>query len=92
MKRWIEGAAVTATGLAFGLGADARGELAHARTAEPVAFWFAVAVTILALVLTCLLLWADRVQLDDEVSLPKAIARRARAWQSVGLDAGRRAS
>ena len=92
MKRWIEAAAVSAIGIAFGLGADARGELAHARSAEPVAFWFAVAVTVLAVVLTGVLVWAERAAADDDVSLPKAIARRARAWQGCQLDGGHRAS
>jgi hypothetical protein len=90
VKRWIEAAAVSAIGLAFGLGAEARSELAHARTAEPVAFWFAVALTALAVVLTGILVWAERVAVDDEVPLPRAIARRA--WQTDRLDASRRVS
>ena len=90
MKRWIEAAAVSAIGLAFGLGAEARSELAHARTAEPVAFWFAVALTALAVMLTGVLVWAERVAEDDDVPLPRAIARRA--WHAAGLDARRRVS
>jgi hypothetical protein len=90
VKRWIEAAAVSAIGLAFGLGAEARSELAHARTAEPVAFWFAVALTVLAVMLTGILVWAERVASDDEVPLPRAIARRA--WHTARLDARRRAS
>jgi hypothetical protein len=87
VKHRIEAAAVSAIGLAFGLGAEARGELAHARSAEPIAFWFAVALTVLAVVLTGILVWAERVAAEDEVPLPRAIARRA--WHAARLD-GRR--
>ena len=90
MKRWIEAAAVSAIGLAFGLGAEARSGLAHAHSAEPVAFWLAVALTALAVVLTGILVWAERVAGDDEVPLPRAIARRA--WQTHRFDASRRVS
>jgi len=88
--RAIEAAAVSAILLAFGLGAQARSELAHARTAEPVTFWCAVALTALAVALTGILVWAERVAGDDDVSLPRAIARRA--WHAQRLDARRRAS